>query len=348
MRNENIICDLRKLVNGEKIENEGLAQLLENHKCLYVLSKIPSRRLDAIIHVAMNQRHLENQYAECEGIFKALCDVPYSVIKGAVLSDFIYPNPAYRISGDIDLLAAPVDAEKIKKILVENGYIQGYIEDEHIVPYTRQELVYQKTYTHQLAAFVKKTGNPKCPFVCIDVNFDIMWGEGNLGVDIRSFLKHTFVYELYGMKLPRLEPVYEFISLCMHHYKDWNSLYLLSERGVSLSLFLDIYYYIVKVSPNIAVLKQVSDTLEVTDYITFCLYHTNQLLRSPKLEEYLKVFQPEKAQALLMRVGLAEDEYKYVDFERSDCIFDSDFAGKFAEILTENDRKKIEINRRYM
>lgn len=348
MRNDNIICDLRKLVGGEKIENEGLALLLEDHKCLYVLSKIPSRRLDTIIHVAMNQRYLESQYAECETIFKSLRDISYSVIKGAILSDFIYPNPAYRISGDIDLLAAPTDAEKIKKILLENGFIQGHIEDENIVPYTRQELVYQKTYTHQLAAFVKKTGNPKCPFVCIDVNFDIMWGEQKSTTDMSSFMKHTFEYDLYGIKLRRLEPIYEFISLCMHHYKDWNSLYLLSERGISLSLFFDIYYYIVKVSLNIHDLKQVSDTLEVTDYITFCLYHTNQLLRSPKLEEYLKVFQPEKAQELLKRVGLAEDEYRYVDWERSDCIFDSEIVSKFADVLTEKDRQKIEINKRYM
>lgn len=51
---------------------------------------------------------------------------------------------------------------------------------------------------------------------------------------------------------------------------------------------------------------------------------------------------------LLNRIGLTEDEYKYLDFGVSDYIFDSNFTTKYNELLTEKDRRKIETNRKYM
>ncbi len=245
-------------------------------------------------------------------------------------------------------MISPSNIEKIKEKLIVHGFVQGFVEDDKIIPYTRNELIYQMVYTHQIASFVKETGNRVCPFVNIDINLDIMWGESSVHTDMDEFLKHTTPHEIFGIKVLKLEPVYEFISLCMHHYKDLNSLYLLAESGIKLSLFCDIYYYITNVSPDIAELKKISDSLGVTDYIAFCLYHTNRIMESEKINEYLEVFRPDDALGILNRFGLAEDEYKYPDFVVSDCLFSTNFTEKFNALLTEKDRKKIEINRKYM
>lgn len=175
-----------------------------------------------------------------------------------------------------------------------------------------------------------------------------MWGESGIHTDMNEFLEHTIPYEIYGVEVRKLEPVHEFISLCLHHYKDLNSLYLLAKSGIKLSLFCDIYYYITKMLPDIMELKKICDSFKVTDYITFCLYHTNRILKSDKLDEYLTVFKADVASYLLNRIGLTEDEYKYPDFGVSDYIFDWDFTTKYNELLTEKDRRKIETNRKYM
>ena len=75
-----------------------------------------------------------------------------------------------------------------------------------------------------------------------------MWGESGIHTDMNEFLEHTIPYEIYGVEVRKLEPVHEFISLCLHHYKDLNSLYLLAKSGIKLSLFCVIYYYITKTS----------------------------------------------------------------------------------------------------
>lgn len=346
--NDTIKNDIRSIVNGIPFDNIDTANILESHKCLYLLSKLPSQKMKAMVQLAVNQAILKQRYLSCADVFKSLSGTPYAVIKGAILSASIYPNPAYRISGDIDLLIAPGSIDMVKDILLDNGFIQGYIEGGRIVQYTRSELIYQKVYTHQIAAFVKETGNPICPFINIDINRDIMWGEGGIHTDMEEFLNYTVPYEIYGTEVRKLESVYEFVSLCMHHYKDLNSLYLLAESGIKLSVFCDIYYYITKVSPDIAELKKLCDSLGVTDYVTFCLYHTNRIMGNDKLDEYLKIFKAEEASYLLNRIGLAKDEYKYLDFGVSDYIFDWDFTEKFSELLTEKDRRKIETNRKYM
>ena len=159
-------------------------------------------------------------------------------------------------------------------------YIQGRVIGDRIVHYTRAELIYQKTYTHQVAAFVKATGNRMCPFVNVDVNLDIFWGESKVHADMREFLSHMEKTILYGVEVNRLSPVYECISLCMHHYKDMNSLYLLADSGISLSLFCDLDGYFSQVKPDAKELRETCDMLGVTGYITFCLWHTNRVFHS--------------------------------------------------------------------
>lgn len=71
-------------------------------------------------------------------------------------------------------------------------------------------------------------------------------------------------------------------------------------------------------------------------------------MEGDNLVKYLMIFKFNNAIYLLDRIGLAEDEYKYLDFGVSDYIFDSNFTTKYNELLTEKDRGKIETNRENM
>ena len=109
-------------------------------------------------------------------------------------------------------------------------------------------------------------------------------------MNMDSFLENTESFEVFGIKIRKLKTNFEFIALCMHHYKDLNSLYLLSERGIKLSLFYDIKLYVTKKYIDVKELKFICDKLCISEYITFCLYHTNIIFPSDIIEHYLEFF----------------------------------------------------------
>lgn len=344
-----VIQSIQMIATGHEVEDEIVAQKLEKDGCIYLLGKITSHTVESLYLLAANTLRVQERYAECVSIFNKLNQqIPYAVIKGAVLSSQIYQDPAYRISSDIDLLISPDNLEDIKELLREEGFIQGKVVDSEIVPYSRDELVYQRMFTHQLASFVKSTGNRKCPIISLDVNFGILWGESRIKIDMKEFLTHTEDYKIYDCKIHKLVPIYEFISLCLHHYKDLNSIYLLATRGISLSIFCDIFYYMVMIKPNPQELYSVSKRYKVDEYVYYCIYYTNRIFCDPRLEEYLKVFKSSFNQEIISCFGLTDDERREWRLLFEERVFTNDLKEYFKHILTYEDMLKIDINRKYM
>ncbi|MBQ7922893.1 MAG: nucleotidyltransferase family protein [Clostridia bacterium] len=350
MRQDKIIANIREIMRGESSPDPDTIRFLNQHEAYYLLSKIPIYKSKQAVYLAVNQVAVKERYKACEALFKELnsSDISYAVIKGAVLSEQIYGSTAYRRSGDIDLLIAPDAIQNVKTILEKHGFIQGRVVNDQIIPYSRQELIYQKTFTHQMAAFVKKMDSKLCPFINVDVNVDIFWGESSRKADMTTFLRNTQMYKIHDILIRKLDPVFEFISLCMHHYKDFNSLYLLADRGIKLSHFCDLFYYITNVSPDLQELKKVCCTYGVTEYVAFCIYHTNRLFPNERLQAYLAALTDGANNTEYNRFGLTESEYKYLDFGISDYILDEELGNTFRSSLTAQDRTKIEINRKYM
>lgn len=344
---------IRKLAHGEDGCDDELCKPLLDSGCYYLLSKSEKYASKRMIPVAMNSVVVSQRYKVCKEIFEKLKHIPYVHIKGAALSDRIYGNPAYRSSGDIDLLVPPEYSDKTKSVLLENGFVQGKLNDDTIVPYTRKELIYQKSFSHQLAPFMKETGNKICPFVNIDVNLDIVWGEGDFSINMNEFIGyahdiHTEDFEIYGVRMRRLKPIWEFISLCMHHYKDMNSIYLIAERGFRLSEYCDIYFYLVNVSPNADELSEISAAYGVSKYVFYCIYYANEIFSDHRLEVYLNKLDSESARKLIGCYGLTDSERKKWDTPFYERLLDNGFKERFYHSLNDIDQRKVEMNRRYM
>lgn len=164
-----------------------IAEFLYWNNCRRLLSNIdvPSElekriRTDDIVNrIAVGER-----FASCREVFRRFeeSDIPFAVIKGAVLSQAAYGDPFTRRSGDIDILIGKDDAPRVKEILLGCGFVQGKVEDGALREFTRREIIFQSAMTHQLPPFTKKTLNPFCPFVQIDVNTDIFWGESERAI----------------------------------------------------------------------------------------------------------------------------------------------------------------------
>jgi len=339
--------EIEDVLNGKNCSEEFL-EILKKHKCLYALSKVKNYDIKKSSYMTINQIVQNNRYTLCKEVLQELSEIPYAIIKGAVLSDRIYGKPYYRSSGDIDLLVAPKYTTHVKEILNNNGFIQGRVKDGTLEEYTREEILYYKLQTHQLASFEKKTDSVLCPFLNLDVNFGILWGESGQTIDIEEYLLHTEKRSLFGIEVSVLSPIYEFIALCLHHYKDMNSIYLLAERGICLNEFFDIYYYIVFVKPDIDELYDITEKYQVKEYVYYCIYFTNEIFRNPCLGKYLERLETPEGIRLLDCYGLADFERNKWSISFPDRLLDQDFKFRFMESLREEDIRKIRINKHFL
>ena len=348
MTSKEIIDALHSLTNGESVGDEEIKRILQKHGCYYLMERMATPNTQLRMKLLINKGTVSARYRICADFFKKLADIPYAVIKGAVLSKEIYGSVAYRFSGDIDLLVSYRNLERVRKILADYGFVQGRVQNNGISLYTRAECVYQQNYSHQLAPFIKKTGEPKCPFVNVDVNYDIFWGERERQTDMDAFLTNLKNITIEDVEVRKLAPEEEFISLCLHHYKDMNSVYLLSMGNLRLSLLCDIYYYLKNVNLDMDLLLKKSRMFGATEYMYYCLYYTSKIFGSKDLQDISVPFRSEKADRLLNQFGLTEKERRIWKEPFEDRLLSNNFLDLYSAYLTDTDYRKIEINERYM
>ena len=352
MRHEEVLSSIRALAKGEAPASD-IAAFLYAHNCTYLLSRIPAPHAytDTLrAETALNAICVRERYTQCRCIFEALetSSIPYAVIKGAVLSQEAYGDSYCRKSCDIDLLINRRDIDYVKQILFNNGFVQGRVTDEGIVPFIRQEVLFQTTMSHQTAPFIKKADNPLCPYVNMDVNMDILWGESEIKADMDFVLSGTEQAAISGVSIRKLPREMEFASLCLHHYKDMNSIYLLSHSSLKLSLFCDIYFYVSRRRPDAAKLKAVCDRLEILEYVYYCLYYTQQIFGTPLLNSYLDILWTDRFGEKGNTFGLAMDEKKEWELSFYERLFSTDVGAYLEDHLSDKELEKIRTNERYM
>lgn len=177
------------------------------------LSAVPDRQPHPYtqqrkICALLNCNFVHEHYKNCKSIFQELdaLNIPYAVIKGAVLSIAAYGSPYHRYSGDIDLLINRYNIDTVKQIMLNHGFIQGRVTKEGIKPFTRSELLFQATLSHQTAPFVRLTGNKFCPFTEVDINMDIFWGENRQKANMDFVLAQTAQIHICESTIKKLSP----------------------------------------------------------------------------------------------------------------------------------------------
>ena len=355
MEQKVLLHNIRLISRGFPIEfadgdAETLYDVLTEHQCLYLINCIkPESRVKFMPHRAVlvhNKASIKERYARCERIFRALDDshITYAVYKGAVLSTAAYEEPFYRASSDIDLFVRKVDVQMVKSMFSSFGFVQGRVSHYGtIVPYSREELIFHSSKTHQLAPFIYKTDSSVCPYINIDINFNVMWGESDTPSDMDYILENVEESDIYGVKINKLSPVIDFIAVCLHHYKDANSLYLLYNGSLKLYLYSDIYYYLknnaYQVTPDD--LYRECEALHVTPFVYHCVYYAYTIFNDDILLPYLEILESSEGMYLLDKFGLNEKERKKWDSSLTDRLF-SDLD--FTKYLDENDIEKIKMN----
>ena len=340
---ECIIKNVRLIAKGQQPEID-IHDILQRHKCYSLLRGVLTNQDN--VNKALNQICINERFRTSKSFFETLESesVDYAVIKGAVLSQSIYNDPYVRVSGDIDILIKKSDSDKVKQILAGQGFIQGRVIDGQIQPFSRQEILFQTAMSHQMAPFIKRTENRFCPFVNIDVNTDIIWGENSQKTDMNAFLENKCRTNIYGTDILKLQTEEEFISLCLHHYKDMNSIYLISTRGIPLHLFTDIYGFILNCDIDSERLAYLCDKFQVKKYVYYCVYFTHKMFDDERLIPLVDKLKTDEAEYLMNTFGLADSERKTWNVEFFNRVFTDNLFKIIEPILTKTDKKKIKSN----
>jgi len=341
--NYEIIDTLRSIALGSK-PNSMQDQIMKEYHCVHLLSDRPENKTLLL----MNRLVIRSRYSQCASLFERLIDIPYAVVKGAVLAKHAYNDISLRVSSDIDVLIPRDCYQAVWNIMDKEGFVQGTYNEGKIIPYSRSNLVYYLTQTHQAAPFVRLSNSRISSHIAIDVNFDIFWGENNKTTDIHEFLSKTQLETICGIKVKVLDRVREFIALCLHHYKHLNSIYLLADGDVDMRYLCDIYQFVTNTGLDPDELRAESDKWEATPYVYFCIFHANALYNNGALDPYERAFVCSDGIKLLNCIGLNDQERRQVNFSMWDRLLADNRIELLEAHLTSVDKKKIGINRRFL
>ncbi|MEH7051625.1 nucleotidyltransferase domain-containing protein [Bacillus pseudomycoides] len=150
-------------------------------------------------------------------------NIRYALLKGIILSGYVYEDIGLRMFNDCDVLIHPSDIKQAELVLTNLGYIQGMYsyEQKKILPASRREIIERPILTHEVYPFVK-TGKEKFLNVhIIDLQFsiDLM---SNVRTDdvVDKLLEKSIEVNIMDNPISTLNWENHLLFLCIHLYKE--------------------------------------------------------------------------------------------------------------------------------
>lgn len=220
---------------------------------------------------------LDNVEYTCE-VFKN-AEFPFAFLKGAYLISNLY-EIGDRTSNDIDVLIHEKDVGACKKILTENGFKQGYVENGVFREASRSELIMSKMNFGETIPFYKCFENR---FIAVDINFSVDYKPMKDDSIITKLLEKRVKIPIGNTVLTTLD-IYDFIIyLCLHLFKEaTTSDWVERRKDLNLYKFNDLYILFHE-KANVEFYKVMSETISmygVNHECYYALYNATQIFDS--------------------------------------------------------------------
>jgi len=165
-------------------------------------------------------------------------DFTHAFLKGSFLTPRLYPR-GVRTSNDIDILVEQKDISRCQRILTDNGFIQGGIQGNTLVPSSRSEIINSRMNFGETIPFRKRKEGQ---FISVDINFSLDFKPSGNNETISKLLSSaTRVAIDESRYLHTLEPTNFLIHLCCHLYKEATTYHWVRyRRDLMLYKFVDI------------------------------------------------------------------------------------------------------------
>lgn len=279
------------------------------------------------------------QYQYLLSLLKEKADFPYAIIKGEALSCQAFGEPRKRQSNDIDLLIEKQNLKKLESILLEDGFTTGSL--------TRQEQVIAKAFSHQTAPYQKKLSFGT---LLLDINYELLWGEWDGPRPlVADFLKRREILPIYDLEVPALSISDAFLQLCLHHYKDMNSLYHLAQYNpITRRAFQDIAAFWQRRRDELdwTALTSWMDAYQLKPYFYYILYYTAKACEMPALAQQVSSLKTPAGEELLEQFGLARAEKKRWPLPFEERLDNPGLPQIVRQLLTPADKEKLKQNRK--
>lgn len=280
-------------------------------------------------------------YKELMPVWNELALIRYAVVKGDILSQQIYSTPDMRESSDIDILIEKENIKTLEQMLIKAGFHQQVTTDRKIV---RKNRVMCIAYSHQIPSYHK---NIFGFHLNVDINYDIFWGEyEGSRCSIPDFLSDTVEMKIYNATVKTLPIDKAFVQLVLHHYKDMNSLYHLSQYNcIRTELFKDVYDMLILNEEILTVSKVVSlcEKYKIFPIMYYMLYYAKLVFATNYLDEYLSALRHGSTESFLDSYGLCSTERKqwHIPFDKR--LDNDNLWHEIVHDMSEEDLNKISL-----
>lgn len=145
--------------------------------------------------------------------------VNYVFLKGLPLSNFFYSNISHRNFSDIDILVDENQLDIIEELMLDNNYKYGYFNKEKPVYVSREQILFKRTFTHELQNMIKIFHNSI--LTNIDINFKFSWiGNNKYSIHIPFNEIKNNISTNNEFLIPMLENELNVIHLICHFFNE--------------------------------------------------------------------------------------------------------------------------------
>lgn len=295
MQANEILFKLSDIYNQEHIYyDNGLGENLFGKLILHRVENIAYKKLlsQNDVNMGVYKRSFEALYekgieavAEYEETLAYVCNImekakfKFAFLKGAFLITNVYEK-GLRYSNDIDILIEEKDIDECQRILLEKGFVQGYIKNGVLHRASRKRIVLSRMNYGETMPFCKVYGKKT---ILVDINFSLDYKPTLDRKIIKNMLKNTVDVPWGNNNIKTLNMSDFIIQLCMHLYKEATTLnWVIRRKDLNLYKFNDL---------NVIFHECVSDDIyaHVTELILkygvqkecyYALLHTGKIYKS--------------------------------------------------------------------
>jgi hypothetical protein len=191
-----------------------------------------------------NRRRNQLLGAEYGRVIRGLVEagVPHAVRKGPAIAGQLYPDPALRMTRDLDILVTRDDFPELDACLTALGYTQGRAgAGDRIEPFTRRTRVYWEMFLANRLPYVRASGHSGIDWYVIDPAVSIFPTSIVAETDTPAVLARTRQVRLHGERGHVLDWTDWLLDLSMHLYEKAVSRHFIRRRkDACVGQYLDL------------------------------------------------------------------------------------------------------------
>jgi hypothetical protein len=218
-----------------------------------------------------------------------------AVTKGVAAQATLYDHNGTRSFNDMDLMVLPQQRSAVAEVLRSVGYQEGKAYDHssgQVVDIPRGQTLAYRLYPDHLPHLTRVTGDDAQPYFVVDVAFSLTWFNSGWSIPTERALADRGRVDVHDGRLPVLDPVFDFLFLCLHLFREGWLATTIAVKDLRLAQFADIYRHWERLSRRRGrEVKQVIDRFGLHAPIGWVAGHTDvifntAIVRSLGLEEY--------------------------------------------------------------